>query len=118
METADDGRQRKVIREIPVKGVRVQVRDEFPLLVSEFTDKQGRPYVAVLNNSREGYGQVVITWHGQPKVYKVGWQGEEAEPGKYFDDNWPENPTMETGPWMAPGQMELYRIEPDATERL
>ncbi len=101
-----------------VKGARVQVCDKFPLLVSEFEDADGRPYVAVLNNSKDGYGQVVITWHGKPKVFKVGWQGEETEPRKYFDDNWPENPAMETGPWMGPGQMELYRIEPDTEDRL
>ncbi|HDZ21499.1 MAG TPA: hypothetical protein ENH80_00240 [Phycisphaerae bacterium] len=101
-----------------VKGVRVQECDKFPLLVSEFEDADGRPYVGVLNNSREGYGQVVISWHGQPKVYKIGWQGEETPHRKYFDHNNPKNATMETGPWMAPGQMELYRIEPDAAERL
>jgi hypothetical protein len=83
---------------------------EHPILVSEFTDKEGRPDVAVMNNSRDKYGQIRITWHGQPKVFKVGWQGEEREYRRYFDDNWPENPAMETGPWLAPGQMELYRL--------
>ena len=101
-----------------VKGARVQECGPFPLLVSEFEDADGRPYVAVLNNSREGYGQVVISWHGQPKVFKVGWQGEETPHRKYFDHNNPANTTMETGPWMGSGQMELYRIEPDDAERL
>jgi len=91
---------------------------KFPLLVSEFKDAEGCDYVAVLANTPTGYGQVVITWQGQPKVFKVGWEGEEKEYRRYFDDAWPENPAMQTGPWMAPGQITLYRVEADAPERL
>jgi hypothetical protein len=90
-----------------------------PLFISEFKDAQGRDYVAVVLNDREAYGQVKITWHGQPKVFKVcGWEREEYEYRKYFDDKWPENPTMQTGPWMSPGQFQLFRVEPDTADRL
>lgn len=91
---------------------------KFPLLVSEFKDAAGRDYVAVLANTLTGYGQVVITWHGQPKVMKVGWEGTEVEYRRYFDDAWPENPAKQTGPWMGPGQVVLYRVESDAPEWL
>ena len=91
---------------------------EFPLMISEFKDAQGRDYVALLANTKTGYGQCVITWHGKPTVYKVGWEGQEKEYRVYFDDKWPENPTKQTGPWMGPGQVVLYRVESDAPERL
>ncbi len=101
-----------------VKGVRPRTAQKYSLLVSEFKDSDGRDYVAVLNNSRDKFGQTVITWHGQPTVYHVGWNAEEPKARKYFDHEWPENPAMETGPWLSPGQMELYRVESDAPERL
>jgi len=91
---------------------------KFPLMVSEFKDAQGRDYVAVLANTLTGFGQVVITWHGQPKVYKIDWENKEVEYRRYFDDKWPENPTKQTGPWMGPGQVVLYRVESDAPKRL
>ena len=100
-----------------VKGARARTMD-FPLMIAEYKDAQGRDYVGVLANTLTGYGQIVITWHGQPTVYKIGWEGEEQEYRQYFDHEWPENPAKETGPWMAPGQMMLYRVESDAAERL
>ena len=60
-----------------------------------------------------------LRWHGKPTVYHVGWNGEGTnEVRAFFDDDWPENPYKEVGPWLAPGQMELYRVESDAPERL
>jgi len=101
-----------------VKDVTVRTHIKFPLLVSELKDREGRDYVAIVNNSRDGAGQVVITWHGQPKVHHVAWEAKEVEVRKYFDDDWPENPALQTGPWLGPGQMELYRVDSDAPERL
>ena len=100
-----------------VKKVEARTMD-FPLMVSEFKDPTGRDYVMLLANTKTGYGQVVITWHGQPKVLKISWEGKESEYRRYFDDNWPENPAKQTGPWMGPGQVVLYRVESDAPERL
>lgn len=97
----------------------VEVREsKFPVLVSELKDPEGRDYVAVLNNSREGYGQARIIWHGNPKVHKVVWEGAEEEPRRWVNDADPEDRTAVTAPWLAPGQMELYRVESDARERL
>ncbi len=93
-----------------VKAARARTMD-FPLMIAEYKDEQGRDYVGLLANTKTGYGQCVITWHGQPNVYKIAWQGEEIEYRQYFDHEWPENPAKETGPWLAPGQMELYRVE-------
>jgi hypothetical protein len=99
-----------------VKDVRVR-EDRFPVIVSEFKDNEGVDYVAIVNRSGSGFGQAIIRWHGRPKVMHVDWEGER-EARAFFDDDWPENPYLETGPWLAPGQMELYRVESDAPERL
>jgi len=99
-----------------VKGVRVR-DDKFPVIISEFKDAEGRDYVAIVNRSLKGFGQAIIRWHGRLKVFHVDWEGER-ESRAYFDDDWPENPYLETGPWLAPGQMELYRIESDAPQQL
>jgi len=102
-----------------VKGVRVR-DDKFTVLISEFKDPEGRDYVAIVNRNTTGIGgQAILRWHGQPKVYHVDWDGESKnEVRAFFDDDWPENPYKEVGPWLAPGQMELYRVESDAPTRL
>ena len=85
---------------------------KFPLIVSEFKDDQGRDYFCVVNNSQTLSGQCVITVHGSPKLTRIMWGGGEGAPRTYFDDDNPTNPATMLGAWMAPGQMELYRIEP------
>jgi len=101
-----------------VKDASVRTDAKFPLIVSEFTDDAGRDYVAIVNNSRDGAGQAIITWHGQPNVFRVGWEGVEEQTRRYIDDDNPANTAAMTGPWLAPGQMELYRVESDAPHRL
>lgn len=85
-----------------------------PLIISEFKDKQGRDYVAVVNNSQSENDQAVIRWRGTPNVYHVCWQGREEGARQYvYDEADRGKPTdvIMTGPWLAPGQMELYRVE-------
>ena len=92
-----------------VKGVRVREGD-FPVIVSEFVDPDGRDYVAIVNNSHAGTGQAVITWHDRPEVYQVGWEDTEHRTRNYIDDDNPANTAAMTAPWLAPGQMEVYRV--------
>ncbi len=92
--------------------------DHYPVIISEFKDADGGDYVAITNNSPDQMGNALITWHGQPKLSQIGWDGEEFKPRKYFDDEWPENPSLQTCTALAAGQMELFRVEPDAKERL
>ena len=87
------------------------VRAPFDVIVSEFFDAAGRPYVAIVNNTFTESGQAVITWHGKPKVYRVGWESKENLHRNYIDDDNPANTAAMTGPWLAPGQMELYRLD-------
>ena len=90
-----------------IKGVKC----DYPVIISEFFDRDGRPYVLVVNNTFTESGQVIITWHGDPKAHHITWESTEHEHRKYFDDDWPENPATSTGPWLAPGQMELFRVD-------
>lgn len=85
-----------------------------PLIVSEFKDAQGRDYVAVVNNSQSENDQAVIAWRERRKVIRIGWEGAEEEATPYLRD-WRDRGKADleplTGPWLAPGQMELYRLE-------
>ena len=92
--------------------------DHYPIIMSEFKGPAGEDYVAITNNSPDQMGNALITWHGKPVLHQVSWDGEEFTPRVYFDDDWPENPSLQTCTALAPGQMELFRIESDAKERL
>jgi len=85
---------------------------DFPFILTEFKDREGRDYVAVVNNTHETNGQARITWHGQPTIHRIGWESKEAvdvmHKGRSKD---PDHPIIRSGPWLAPGQMELYRVD-------
>jgi len=101
-----------------VKAARVRTGD-FPLIVSEFVDPAARPYVAIVNNSHDRFGQAVLTFHGRPEIHQVAWEDTEQPAPRYVDDKNPANPAAMTAPWLAPGQMEVYRLEenhPPATK--
>jgi hypothetical protein len=92
------------------------VRAKFPVIVSEFVDREGNPYVMVVNNTTDLTGQAVITWHGKPEVHQIGWDSKEHPAKKYFDDDNPSNPSCMSGAWLAPGQMEFYRLDHTSDE--
>jgi hypothetical protein len=90
------------------------IEGRLPLIISEFKDVQGRDYVAVVNNSQTDNDQAVIRWRGTPLVFHIGWEEKEEGARAYVRDEADRGkPTDEimTGPWLAPGQMELYRLE-------
>ncbi len=83
------------------------------LIVSEFRHKNGNPYLAVVNNSQTDSTQIELRVRGRsPRLHRVGWQAKEdlvtcsdssaARQGEDF---------IAIHPWLAPGQMEIYRIE-------
>jgi hypothetical protein len=85
-----------------------------PLIVAEFKDGLGRDIVAVVNNSQENSDQAIIRWRGTPRVVHIRWQGQEEEARAYVRDEADRGkPTDEimTGLWLAPGQMEMYRLD-------
>jgi len=93
-------------------------RADFPLIVSEFKDDKGMDYVAVVSNARDGVGMAHITWHGNPKLFTIEWEGKEQPAELAFYDKDPGVDSAQTTPWFAPGQMVLYRVESDAPEQL
>ena len=86
---------------------------ETPLVFSEFVHANGAEYLAVVNNSqRESTRAELIVRGRRPNLHHVGWKqaehplvdadGRGAEHGEDY---------VKFRCWLAPGQMELYRIE-------
>lgn len=84
-----------------------------PLIVSEFTDAKGRKYVAVVNNSQTESDAAEVCIAGRaPNLFRVGWKGAEQELSAAGE--WHATPGTDfviARCWLAPGQMELYRVE-------
>ena len=86
--------------------------DKFPVIISEFKSPDGEDYIAIVNNSQTVSGQALVTLHGKPKLFRAA--GDSEGPAKmYVDDANPNSPVTKIGPWLAPGQMEVYRVETD-----
>ena len=83
-----------------------------PLIVSEFTRTGGGEYVMVVNNSQTDSTQAEIWVRGrQPALSRVGWEAREVP--VTGGDGWQAASGTDfvvVRPWLAPGQMELYRI--------
>lgn len=97
-----DGRGRASRVECPV-----------PVVLSEWGDAEGRDYVMVVNNSQSENGEVRVWIRGRrPRVAQIGWEGAETLYGA------PDGRATMQGTdfvrfchWLAPGQMELLRVE-------
>lgn len=98
------------------------VRDAFAeegpdrLIVAEFTDEQGRPHVAVVNNHRGDSNLICITFAGRrPTLFRlrgVRWPEPELAlvPGdRHGTASGEDFATARC--WLAPGQMEIYRVQ-------
>jgi len=77
-----------------------------PVIVSEFEGPDGAAYVALVNSSQRDCTQCEVQVRGDhPELFRVGWEGKEqavqSSSGNDFVYTWA---------WLAPGQMELYRV--------
>ncbi|MBD3184150.1 hypothetical protein GF312_17835 [Candidatus Poribacteria bacterium] len=90
------------------------IEGKLPLIISEFKDNQGQDYVSIVNSSQTENDQAIVCWRGKPGLYRAGWLDTETSAYPYVRDEAnrrkPADEVM-TGPWLAPGQMELYRVE-------
>jgi hypothetical protein len=90
-------------------------RKNHPLLIGEFTDLEGRPYVMLVNNSQTESVNAGITFPGEGvKVYSWNWSGTETEGPAYSATRRPtrDEHGLTIRHWLAPGQEAVYRVEP------
>ena len=86
----------------------VQADEKRPLIVSRFVDKQGRPWVAVVNNSATESANTTLTFNGaNTTAYQLNWKNEEAAVAVEKGDG-----CVKVSHWLAPGQLEVYRVAP------
>jgi hypothetical protein len=83
-----------------------------PLILSEFRHTNGAEYLAVVNNSQKESTQAELTIRGCcPRLHRVGWLSTETD---LIDStgSGPEHGAdhIKLRCWLAPGQMELYRV--------
>ena len=77
-----------------------------PLIVSRFTDRQGRPWIAMVNNSVEESTNASIVLSGaDTKAFQMDWSNHETPAAVEKDGD-----KAKITHWLAPGQMEVYRI--------
>ena len=79
-----------------------------PVIVSRFVDKEGRPWVALVNNTTDRNTHATLTFHGAAtRAYQLNWDNSEVPAGvRQHEDS------ASVSHWLAPGQMEVYRVEP------
>ena len=83
-----------------------------PLIVSEFRHANGAAYFSIVNNSQKESTQVEFLVRGnRPNLHRVGWMSSETS----LIDTTGRGPShgadfIMARCWLAPGQMEMYRI--------
>jgi hypothetical protein len=84
-----------------------------PLILSEFRNADGRPYLAVVNASQTDSTRMSLRIRGNyPTAYRVEWRdSERLVHGTTARNDYQTDDTVIVGGWLAPGQMELFRVE-------
>ena len=86
----------------------VRSSDRRPLIISRFVDKQGRPWVAIVNNTTDVSTHATLVFHGaNTKAHQLNWDNQEVGVGVRRAED-----SASVSHWLAPGQMEVYRVEP------
>ncbi len=86
----------------------VRAEAQCPVIVSRFSDAQGRPWVALVNNSTTENAYATLVFNGaNTKVYQMNWSNQETEAGSS-----PADGGVSVSHWLMPGQMEVYRVAP------
>jgi len=86
----------------------VQADGKRPLIVSRFADKQDRPWVVVVNNSTTESALATLTFNGaNTTAHQLDWKNQEGAAGVEKVEG-----CVKISHWLAPGQMEVYRVAP------
>lgn len=83
-----------------------------PLIISEFKHANGAEYIVVVNNSQKESTQAEVLIRGRcPDLHRVGWMSKETSLVDSVGSG-PEHGAdyIKAHCWLAPGQMEMYRI--------
>ena len=84
-----------------------------PLIVSQFTDSRGRDHIMLVNNSLQHNAWAFCSIRClQATIVKIGWQGREPIVARSEGDK----DTVTIDHWLAPGQMELFRVDEPTTD--
>ena len=92
----------------------VRTSDHTPAIYSVYHDEAGRTYFSVVNNSVKESLHVDTLVRGEPRIFRVDFGPRETE---LTDVQWGdaafgrEEGGSQISTWLAPGQMELYRVE-------
>lgn len=80
---------------------------------SRFTDADGREYVAILNNDQRESGMFTLELAPSVKrIWRICFGGVEHDVATdHWDAKYAVTDHITSGTWLAPGQMEIYRLE-------
>ncbi|MBX7258106.1 MAG: hypothetical protein K1Y02_17225 [Candidatus Hydrogenedentes bacterium] len=85
----------------------VKAESTCPLIVSRFVDLQARPWVAVVNNTVDTNTNATLTFRGaNTTAYEMNWENKETAAGVRKEEG-----GVSVSHWLAPGQMQVYRVD-------
>lgn len=95
-------------------------KEDHPLLIGEFVDRQGLRYVMLVNNSTSESVRVALNFPGKDtQLFSFDWHGRQVEGPAYSAQR---VETTENGlkawHWLAPGQEAVYRVESEQIRNL
>jgi hypothetical protein len=85
-----------------------------PSILSFFHDTNGRKYIVIVNNSQTDSDYFTYYFDKSVKgIYRIAWGGTEVDANKNDVVNRYSKTEdgSQNGAWLAPGQMEVYRLE-------
>ena len=92
-------------------------------VISRFTDSEGNEYVAILNNDQKESGMFRMVFSQKVKrLWRICFGGVEHDVATdhgdavYIVNETPEKSSITVGTWLAPGQMEIYRLETEESQ--
>ena len=90
-----------------------------PVLLGEFTDKDGERYLMIVNNSQTVDARIDITFNDPDvRLSCWGWDGKQhgGGPSAVTGSRQVEGRTL-VEHWMAPGQEAVYKVESSALDK-
>ena len=93
---------------------KISCDDNLPSILSFFHDCDGRKYMVIVNNSQVQSGYFTYYFDKSVKgIFRIAWGGKEvnAATNDVCNDYCVTDEGLKNSAWLAPGQMEVYRLE-------